>query len=101
MKNTLSCAKCGNRRLWVIDRVMRSDDGSNNIMIFNVTVGRAPEGSPPGRRKVGYFQTIICESCGYTEWYAQDIEALKELAGEPTAGVRLVDGEPGSSGPFR
>lgn len=44
----------------------------------------------------GCFQVIVCAACGYTEWYAYDLERLKEI---PEA--RLVGDDQGDAGPYR
>ena len=51
-----------------------------------------------GSRKVdvGSFQIIICASCGYAEWYASDLEHLKDI---PCARLGGVDA--GDAGPYR
>jgi hypothetical protein len=84
----------------VIDRVVRKTDIG---AVCDVTV-TAYDHDPRGRehaRPVGLFQSIICAQCGYTEWYAYDMDWLATLASIPGAHVRFVNGEPGSSGPFR
>jgi hypothetical protein len=46
----------------------------------------------------GYFETYICKSCGFTEWYAHAIEELKE---DPQNGIRLLRGASAEEGPYR
>ena len=53
------------------------------------------------RVEVGFFQVVICASCGYTEWYANDFDHLKELQHRPELGVRLVNSDPGDTKPYR
>lgn len=48
------------------------------------------------RIDVGSFQVIVCAACGYTEWYAYNIERIKDIPG-----ARLVGPNPGDGGPYR
>lgn len=55
----------------------------------------------PRRVEVGTFEVWICKQCGFTEWYANDVnEQLAELAQRPESGVRLVE-RSNNRGPFR
>jgi hypothetical protein len=46
-----------------------------------------------GRVSAGFFQVVVCANCGYTEWYAYELERLKEIPG-----ARLVGAD---VGPYR
>jgi predicted nucleic-acid-binding Zn-ribbon protein len=49
--------------------------------------------------EAGTFESWVCASCGYTEWYAKGVEAIRALATVMDTGVRRVVAEaPG--GPF-
>lgn len=49
--------------------------------------------SPQGR-----FNLWLCEACGYSELWAEDVAGLRH---DPEAGVRLIDNTPDAEGPFR
>jgi predicted nucleic-acid-binding Zn-ribbon protein len=48
------------------------------------------------RVEAGSFELIICSACGYTEWYAYDLEGLAKIPG-----VRLVGPNTENGGPYR
>ena len=99
MRQSLSCLKCGHRRLWVVDHVDHATINAEMIVPMSVTTSPTPSGA--AHYGVGRFQAIICAQCGYTEWYAHQLELLNERAKDPSSGVRLVISEPGSQGPYR
>lgn len=113
MRNSGHCIKCKGQSLWVVDRAHQPDHESSNLAWPLAVTSYGTSGTfgatgvvPPGqcasflpnerRIDVGSFQVIICAACGYTEWYAYDIERLKDIPG-----VRLVGPNPAKGGPYR
>jgi hypothetical protein len=90
------CLKCDNRRLWVIDKVSQPELDSSN-RVWPMAVG-AREGQflTSDRIAVGSFQLIVCAECGYSEWYARDIDNLKHLPG-----AYMIGADADKSGPYR
>ena len=55
-------------------------------------------------RAVGSFSILICASCGYVEWFANelaDLVALAEQGPASATGVRLIDADAPEHGPYR
>jgi hypothetical protein len=48
------------------------------------------------RTSAGSFQIAVCAACGYTEWYAYDLENIAKVDG-----ARLVGADVGKAGPYR
>jgi len=46
----------------------------------------------------GSFNLWLCDACGYSELWAENIAGLRH---DPAAGVRCVDTTPDDEGPFR
>lgn len=50
---------------------------------------------------IGTFEAWICSQCGFTEWYAKDVnESLAILSRTFGTGVRFYHGQP-KAGPYR
>lgn len=103
MRQHNCCTKCGHKRLWVVDRVLYSLDMYGfeaKALSVAKLAGHHTGGAP---EMIGKFQAIICAhpGCGYTEWHAHELDSLKELAKDPSSGVRFIDNDPGGRGPFR
>jgi hypothetical protein len=99
MKTSMQCLKCKHRRLWIIDEVKQPDINSGNrAWTMAVTCKEAKAGLFKGENRVsaGSFQVVICEACGYTEWYARDLERLQDIPG-----ARLVGAGTSDPGPYR
>lgn len=106
MRISRTCPKCSCAKLWVIEEVRQpAPDGEYFAVPMPVTaaevVTEGKWGNDSRRIRVGTFEAWICSKCGFTEWYARDVnERLAELATIPGSAVRLV--EPGAPrGPFR
>lgn len=107
MKDTLVCPKCGCDRIWAIDEVKQPDAQTRAIGAMAVTAlsfplkGRLNEWlAEHGEIVAGRFEVWVCAQCGFTEWYAKEMnEALEEMARRPDSGVRLAGRQ--SGGPFR
>lgn len=89
MKQTMACIKCNCRRILIIDEVHTTVDDA-----LNLYAGRNPF------LLEGKFQVMICSRCGYTEWYAYELDRLLPKISQLYPRVRIVDGE-GSAGPYR
>jgi predicted nucleic-acid-binding Zn-ribbon protein len=110
MKITHACPKCQSQRLWVIEEVRHAIPSTGHGSLpMPVTTGVIPDRrgfwdlSMTGAQYVeaGTFEAWVCYQCGFTEWYAKDVnEKLTKLAQEPGAAVRLVDAT-SPRGPFR
>jgi predicted nucleic-acid-binding Zn-ribbon protein len=47
----------------------------------------------------GWFETFICKGCGYTEWYARELD---EIEPDAAKGIHLLDARgPDAGEPFR
>lgn len=46
----------------------------------------------------GTFNLWLCEACGYSELWAENLSGLRH---DPISGVRLVDSSTDAGGPFR
>ncbi|GAA3217766.1 hypothetical protein ACFO1B_46125 [Dactylosporangium siamense] len=56
--------------------------------------GAANSGGSGRRVESGRFEVWICAACGYTEWYAHEVnEALAWLTQHPHSGVRYYDAD--------
>lgn len=57
--------------------------------------------NPYERMVAGKFEAWVCASCGYTEWYAKEMnEELEKMSNVPGSGVRRIRREK-ERGPFR
>ena len=104
MRKSLKCPKCDCRKLWHIEKVRHFNtyaDGALLNVVHEKRVGKPDNGFfGTGERKkmnVGTYDVFVCFSCGYTEWYAGELEQLEE---NPEEGVHLIDGET-RNGAFR
>ena len=103
MKTDLRCSKCDSRQLWVVQKVGHIESSLVRTMPvtaanFNFFDGSVSETT---HTKVGYFEAWICSQCGFTEWYARDVnERLAALSRVPGTGVQFYNG-PADSGPYR
>jgi predicted nucleic-acid-binding Zn-ribbon protein len=99
MRNSGECVKCKGQHLWFVDKVHQPDcDGQTRAHPLLVTCHEVPGDAWNNyhRIPVGSFQVVICATCGYTEWYAYDIERLKDIPG-----ARLVGPNAPNGGPYR
>jgi predicted nucleic-acid-binding Zn-ribbon protein len=99
MRNSGQCIKCKSKRLWIVDQVRQPDfERDNCSWTMSVTTHsfRGDEYRGIARISAGTFQLFVCSACGYTEWYAQDFERLRDIPG-----ARLVGDDSGDAGPYR
>jgi hypothetical protein len=80
---------------------MIPDADSSNVVKLLPGVTRLASGSAVGgelrkRIQAGRFEVWICAGCGYTEWYAVEVnEMLAWLAQNPQSGVHYHDADAG------
>jgi predicted nucleic-acid-binding Zn-ribbon protein len=103
MKKSGECPKCQSRRIWIVDTVSQpSSESSNGIIPMRVIARPVPSPTNVFRSEAGHFDAYICDGCGYTEWYATNLEQLLPLKGpSATHQVQLIDGNPTRVGPYR
>ena len=77
MRKTLECPKCEGRKIWHLEDV---------------------EGLTQVAQGWGKYEQFICDSCGYVELYAKELDRIRD---NPAYGVHLIDNEPKSEGPYR
>ena len=87
MKASGICPKCKGRKFWRIETVQ--EHGHGGFAPLPVAVVQSWGGL--NRELMGKFETVICAGCGFTEWYAMQLDQLRE---EPTRGIYFVDNEP-------
>ncbi|GAB3847891.1 hypothetical protein GCM10027610_068580 [Dactylosporangium cerinum] len=59
-----------------------------------VVLRRGKQRGSGKRVEAGRFEVWICAACGYTEWYAHEVnEALAWLTQNPHSGVRYYDAD--------
>lgn len=95
MKNSLACPKCESRKLWQINGVRAHSD--TDLLPLPVAVVTETTGSfikVHNVQTIGHYDAYICAKCGYTEFFADDIEGLKH---HPECGIRLLDSTPQQS----
>ncbi|WP_426512681.1 hypothetical protein ACPPVO_19820 [Dactylosporangium sp. McL0621] len=99
MRTSRRCVKCQCPRLWHIDPVMIPDNDGSNLVALLPGVARLASGAATGgelrqRIEAGRFEAWVCTACGYTEWYAHEVnETLARLARNPRSGVRHHDAD--------
>jgi predicted nucleic-acid-binding Zn-ribbon protein len=99
MRTSRRCVKCQCPRLWHIDPVLLPDTDSRNSVELLPGITRLASGSAVGtdlgkRTEAGRFEVWICTACGYTEWYAHQVnEALAWLTRNPRSGVHYYDAD--------
>lgn len=101
MKRHQRCIKCNGSTLWLVDPFRVPGEAAQG---HELAVVPHQEGERAGLfafakvRPVGRFELWVCASCGYSELWAKDLEALRESVGD---GVRLIDASVAGEGPFR
>jgi predicted nucleic-acid-binding Zn-ribbon protein len=95
MRKTHRCPKCQGRKLWHIEQ-MSERNGHNQLGPIAVAFHQSWLGL--GAQQQGSFETYICKACGFTEWYAQGFEELRE---DPERGVRSIGDGDDDQGPYR
>lgn len=106
MKLSRQCPKCESRQLWIIDKILeRTRPDSSVLRPMPITIANFDASN--GRTNsfstltVGCFEAWICSQCGFTEWYAKEMNgALAMLSRVADTGVTFYNGQPPQS-PFR
>jgi predicted nucleic-acid-binding Zn-ribbon protein len=103
MRDSQTCPKCEGRKLYVVDPVKQPDPARVARPLVPATGLVLSEGAEAVLPvEAGTFQAWICAKCGYTEFYARDAnEVLEILAQLRNQGVRIVENESVSKGPYR
>lgn len=101
MKTSGACPKCSCAKLYVVEEVTQPDNESSNSTVpFFMQAARLSQrdtGVTEGtsyRSQVGKFETWICSGCGFTEWYAKDLNEIGLLARHWGGGIRVVTSPP-------
>ena len=81
MKQTLTCPKCNGGRIWHMN-VMGERSGDGAVKPISIAFDEASS-DPSGK---GFFETFICDACGFTEWYARGLRGLQP---DPSRGIFL------------
>lgn len=98
LKRDLVCPHCDCREVWHVETMRERGEAGvmeRPIQPLNVVLQERFFKLYEGK---GSFETYICKSCGFTEWYAQGLDDLKV---DPKHGVRLLRGKPDDEGPYR
>jgi predicted nucleic-acid-binding Zn-ribbon protein len=81
MRSSGTCPKCSHREIWIIDqaavaRSVRMDDSQLPPQI----AARIPPGKHMYKQEtVDRFEAAVCGACGYTEWFATDLDAVRAV----------------------
>jgi hypothetical protein len=95
LKRDLVCPNCEGREIWRIETMRERGSRSDRQPPMGVTLERRLFGDATAQ---GKFETLICNGCGYTEWYARDIGHLKN---DPVNGIHFIVNDIDEKGPFR
>jgi hypothetical protein len=91
IKRDQLCPNCEGRLFLHVARVQELG-GLNRATEMTITHRRGAPGD-------GAFEQFICTGCGYTEWYAGDLQSVRP---DPEQGIHLIDARtPDHEGPFR
>jgi predicted nucleic-acid-binding Zn-ribbon protein len=104
MRTTATCPKCSGKKIIVTDLrhthySARRGESLETIPAVSVAV----RGFFGGTRVCGGFESWICAACGYTEFYAKDLDLddVDRLAAQWPEDIRIVDSAAPKRGPFR
>jgi len=95
LKRDLVCPNCEGREIWRIETMRERGSRSDQQPPMGVTLEKRFFGDAAAQ---GKFETLICNGCGYTEWYARDIGHLKN---DPVNGIHFIVNDIDEKGPFR
>lgn len=101
MRTTQTCPKCLGKRFAVTDEFRQPDCETPNVTRPFPAFTIVTDQRGLARETLGRFWTWICLGCGYTEFYAYDIEHVEELAKRWPDRLRIVDARPPAQGPYR
>jgi len=99
MRSQLTCPKCKGRSILHVERLRDHNYGNNHThMAIQENIAGLFR-----KKWTGAFEVYVCRACEYAEWYvtgAGDIEPEK-LDRQNRKYVRIIDGEPSESAPYR
>ena len=84
------CPKCSHC-LFLVVAPFNLPDVENTGRVMQLAVFSSVQGWKV--QSAGSFRAHVCLQCGYTEWYANDLEALAALAGK-APNVSAVEAKP-------
>ena len=87
LKRDTQCPHCGGRVVLHIDTFKRGKNDPMPVVIDDDWM--AGNG-------FGLFEAFVCKECGFTEFYARDIDGLRT---NQHLGVQLIDGRAGPRRP--
>ncbi len=108
MRNSLICPKCQGRKFYEVGEcTVPAHDCINREEPLSVAAAYLPTGERGifGAREYGRFvgqlHSFTCATCGYTEFYVGQLDALAYMAQQQVSTVRFIDASAGSEGAFR
>lgn len=99
MRSTQTCPKCSGRKFAVSARFQVPEVGECPAIMAHTVTRSGMESI-----RAGKFQTWMCLSCGYTEFYAYDLGDLAQIeqaVGTWSDQMRIVDATAPQKGPYR
>ena len=95
MKNTGACPKCRSTELLVVDEARLPNYEFSNAVVPLTLSSHYMEtgekgllgGAKKGRLSV-HLEAYVCGACGFVEWHAKDLDALRAIANEHGSAVR-------------
>ena len=90
MRTHHRCPKCQGAKLYVCENRQPDRQYTTGYIPFCVVAANEPRNA---RTVVGTYETWICATCGYTEWFAKDVESLERLSAVTGSGVRIVQSD--------
>ncbi|MGZ3407004.1 MAG: hypothetical protein ACXVAN_11210 [Polyangia bacterium] len=95
LKRDLTCPNCEGREIWRIETMHERGRSSAHPQPIGIMLEARMFGDADAR---GKFETLICNGCGYTEWYAKEIGFLKN---DPVNGIHFIKNDVEKEGPYR
>ena len=81
-----ACVKCNHERLYAVKPFqLRNYEYTNSTNPMPIATGYE------SRDDIGSLELRICAACGYAEWWAMELRALKKAAEAGALNVRVVD----------
>lgn len=104
MQSTLECPKCSGQKFAMTGefRIPRQDCANMTAPFPPIAFDWLPSSRTCRQRTtVGTVATWICLGCGYTEFYARNLDGVVAVANQHPDQVRIIDATPGSLGTYR
>jgi hypothetical protein len=96
MKKQLRCPACGCMRIAHVNHIPDQGLYSGGMLTLGRVV-RTLENGEIENKTVGSLEAFACTACGLVELYAAVPAALRDLEGS----IRILDGSPPDTGPYR